>query len=135
MKAIWNYIRKDEWSPYIAGILLGIVGILTVVFGKTLLGASGGFENIAGMIGKVVAPAAFDNMYFNFVMPAEVLALLPKIAALDPAGRKHLQILLENPEAAGQLLQRLSRLDPDLIRRVKTLDREAQALLIALAGG
>lgn len=28
MQAIWNYIRRDEWSPYIAGILLGVVGIL-----------------------------------------------------------------------------------------------------------
>ncbi|MEO8391458.1 MAG: YeeE/YedE thiosulfate transporter family protein [Chloroflexota bacterium] len=69
MKHILNYIRKDEWSPYVAGILLGVVGILAVWLTNNLLGASGAFENIAGMAGKAVAPAAFDNLYFNYIMP------------------------------------------------------------------
>ena len=69
MKFILNYIRKEEWSPYVAGVLLGLVGIAAVWASDSLLGASGAFENIAGMIGKAVAPAAFDNMYFNFIMP------------------------------------------------------------------
>jgi len=69
MKFIMDYIRKDEWSPYVAGVLLGLVGIAAVWASDSLLGASGAFENIAGMIGKAVAPAAFDNMYFNFIMP------------------------------------------------------------------
>ena len=68
MNAIIKYIRKDEWSPYVAGILLGLVGIATVWAANTTLGASGGFENIAGMLGKAVAPGLFDNVYFNFVM-------------------------------------------------------------------
>ena len=68
MNAIIKYIRKDEWSPYVAGILLGIVGIATVWAANTTLGASGGFENIAGMLGKAIAPSLFDNVYFNFVM-------------------------------------------------------------------
>lgn len=62
-------IRKEEWSPYVAGILLGIVGILAVWLTNKTLGASGAFENIAGAIGKAVAPKAFDTLYFNFVMP------------------------------------------------------------------
>lgn len=69
MKFILNYIRKETWSPYVAGILLGVVGILAVVLANSLLGASGAFENLAGMIGQAVAPATFDNMYFNFIMP------------------------------------------------------------------
>jgi hypothetical protein len=69
MKILMDYIRKDEWSPYVAGVLLGVVGILAVWLSNSLLGASGAFENLAGMIGKAVAPAAFDNPYFNFVMP------------------------------------------------------------------
>ena len=68
MNAVIKYIRKDEWSPYVAGILLGVVGIATVWMANTTLGASGGFENIAGMLGKAVAPGLFDNVYFNFVM-------------------------------------------------------------------
>ena len=69
MKFVLNYIRKDLWSPYVAGILLGIVGVLAVLLSNSLLGASGAFENVAGLIGKAVAPAAFDNIYFNFIMP------------------------------------------------------------------
>lgn len=69
MKFIVDYIRKEEWSPYVAGALLGLVGIAAVWASNNLLGASGAFENLAGMLGKWIAPAAFDNMYFNFIMP------------------------------------------------------------------
>ena len=57
MKFIMNYIRKEEWSPYVAGVLLGLVGIAAVWASDSLLGASGAFENLAGLIGKAVAPA------------------------------------------------------------------------------
>jgi hypothetical protein len=69
MKFILNYIRKETWSPYVAGILLGLVGIAAVWASDNLLGASGAFENLAGLVGKAVAPAQFDNVYFNFIMP------------------------------------------------------------------
>lgn len=69
MKWILMQFRKETWSPYVAGILLGIVGVLAVLLSNSLLGASGAFENLAGMIGKAIAPKAFDNMYFNFIMP------------------------------------------------------------------
>lgn len=72
MGAIITYIRKELWSPYIAGALLGIVGVLAVWLSDSLLGASGAFENLAGILGKAVAPEAFDTMYFNFIMPAEI---------------------------------------------------------------
>ena len=62
-------IGKETWSPYAAGILLGIVGVLAVLLSNKLLGASGAFENLAGLIGKAIAPAAFSNMYFSVVMP------------------------------------------------------------------
>ena len=69
MSAINTYLKKEIWSPYVAGILLGIVGILAVWLSDSLLGASGAFENLAGWIGKALAPSLFDNMYFNFIMP------------------------------------------------------------------
>ncbi len=72
MKAILNYIRRDEWSPYVAGGLLGIVGVLAVWLSHSLLGASGAFENLAGLMGKAVSPALFDNVYFNYVMPSGI---------------------------------------------------------------
>ncbi len=62
-------ISKELWSPYVAGALLGVVGLLTVVLAHSLLGASGGFENIAAYAGKVIDP---KNMYFNYIMPAGI---------------------------------------------------------------
>jgi hypothetical protein len=72
MNGILSYIRRETWSPYVAGALMGIVGILAVWLGNSLLGASGGFENLAGTAGRAIAPALFDNMYFNFIMPPEI---------------------------------------------------------------
>jgi hypothetical protein len=69
VRKIVAFLRKPEWSPYVAGGLLGLVGVLAVALSNSLLGASGAFENVAGLIGKAVAPAAFNNLYFNFVMP------------------------------------------------------------------
>ncbi len=72
MKPIMAYIRRDEWSPYVAGILLGIVGVLAVWLSNSLLGASGAFETMAGMIGKALSPELFNTMYFNYIMPPEI---------------------------------------------------------------
>ena len=69
MNWIVRQLKREEWSPYAAGILLGIVGVLAVWLSNSLLGASGAFETLAGMLGKAIAPKAFDNTYFNFVMP------------------------------------------------------------------
>jgi hypothetical protein len=52
MKRITAFITQEMWSPYIAGILLGIVGLLAVLLANALLGASGAFESIVGWIGK-----------------------------------------------------------------------------------
>ena len=69
MNWLKKQISKELWSPYAAGVLLGIVGILTVVLAQKLLGASGGFENIGAYIGKLIQP---DSTYFNYIMPAGI---------------------------------------------------------------
>lgn len=72
MNRIRTYIGRETWSPYVAGALLGVIGILAVWTSNSLLGASGAFENLAGIIGKALSPALFDNMYFNYIMPPEI---------------------------------------------------------------
>lgn len=69
MNSLIQGFRKQLWSPYVAGVLLGVTSILAVWLSNSLLGGSGAFESIAGMIGKALAPETFNNMYFNFIMP------------------------------------------------------------------
>jgi hypothetical protein len=69
---IRHLFAQETWSPYLAGGLLGVVGLLAVGLSNHLLGASGAFENLAGILGQAAVPAVFDNVYFNFVMPAEI---------------------------------------------------------------
>jgi uncharacterized membrane protein YedE/YeeE len=72
MNWLKTQLNKELWSPYAAGILLGVVGVLAVWLSDSLLGASGAFENLAGILGKAVAPDLFDKMYFNFIMPPAI---------------------------------------------------------------
>ena len=65
---------------------------------------------------------------------SEVSELLPLIAKLNPVGRHALKRILENPDQANEMLHALSHLDPELIRRVHALDKDARQLLIAIAG-
>jgi uncharacterized protein len=65
MNRIKAFITQDLWSPYIAGILLGIVGLLTVLLANTLLGASGAFESIVGWVGKNLNLSIFNNIYWG----------------------------------------------------------------------
>jgi hypothetical protein len=69
MTWLTKQIRKEMWSPYAAGVLLGIVGVLAALLSNSLLGASGSFESLAGMIGKAVAPKLFSNIYFGISGP------------------------------------------------------------------
>ena len=65
MNRIKAFISQKTWSPYIAGVLLGIVGMLTVLLADSLLGASGAFESIVGLIGKKILPGVFSNIYWG----------------------------------------------------------------------
>ncbi len=65
MNRIKSFISQENWSPYVAGILLGIVGLLAVLLSNALLGASGAFESLVGWIGKKVVPSLFSNIYWG----------------------------------------------------------------------
>ena len=69
MRWLKMQFQKELWSPYVAGVLLGVTGVLAVWLSDSLLGASGAFENLAGLLGKAIAPKMFDILYFNFIMP------------------------------------------------------------------
>jgi uncharacterized protein len=65
-----GFIRQENWSPYAAGVLLGITGILSVVLGRHLLSASGGFATVTSTAINGLLPELADKtMYFKFIMP------------------------------------------------------------------
>jgi hypothetical protein len=79
MKRIKAFISQETWSPYAAGILLGIVGILVVLLSNALLGASGAFESVAGWLGKKVAPNLFSNQYWGVEGSRTLPVMRPEI--------------------------------------------------------
>jgi len=79
MNRIKAFIIQDMWSPYLAGILLGIVGLLAVLLANALLGASGAFESIAGLIGKKIAPSVFSNIYWGVAGGRALPVIRPEI--------------------------------------------------------
>jgi hypothetical protein len=65
-----NWLKKKEWSPYLAGGLSGVVLILSVWIAEKFFGASTSFVRSAGMIEKLFGadrPAGMD--YFIKYVP------------------------------------------------------------------
>ncbi len=62
-------LKKKEWSPYLAGTLLGLVYVASIAIAGIIPGASGAFENTGGMIAQAVHAKLAKNTYFQYVMP------------------------------------------------------------------
>lgn len=59
-----NLFRRKEWSPYLAGALLGVVVAVSLgVFGHRLSGA-GAYQQLTTPLGRAAEPA---STYFNHV--------------------------------------------------------------------
>jgi hypothetical protein len=76
MKSFVAYLRKPEWSPYVAGSGLGFVTIIALLLSSAvppkipiLIGASGAYENLVAPVGLLLDP---NNTYFKFIMPGEL---------------------------------------------------------------
>jgi hypothetical protein len=74
MKQIIAYIKRDQWSPYAAGILLGLAALLVIVTSSVyqdsaiVLGASGAFQSIVGGLAQIAAPDwVAKNVFFRAV--------------------------------------------------------------------
>ncbi len=57
-------LRKAAWSPYAAGIIIGLLQVPAFYFIDTALGASSSFVTVAGHLASLFDPAALDNPYF-----------------------------------------------------------------------
>jgi hypothetical protein len=79
MKRIAAFFSQITWSPYVAGILLGVVGLLAVLLANALLGASGAFESIVGWLGKALNLNAFSNIYWGVTGGRSLPIMRPEI--------------------------------------------------------
>ncbi len=69
--ALWlRMLRRESWSPYAAGTLLGIACILSALLAHRLLGVSAAVSSIGSTLLTQTAPDATKNsMYFKFLIP------------------------------------------------------------------
>jgi uncharacterized membrane protein YedE/YeeE len=54
MRALLAYLRRDLWSPYVAGGMLGLVAVFSLWTADRMPGASGSFQNIAAYAGQEI---------------------------------------------------------------------------------
>lgn len=60
------------WSPYVVGVLIGVLSMLTFYFSNKPLGASTAYARIAGILGKLVAPAHTDSLRYFDEQPPKI---------------------------------------------------------------
>jgi len=58
-------IRQKAWSPYLAGLLIGLLQIPTFLLMNTALGASSSFVTVAGHIAAFFDPSVAAMKYFT----------------------------------------------------------------------
>lgn len=64
MKWLYAQLRKDLWSPEVAGIGLGLVYVFALWLADRAPGASGTFFNIAAIVGKPLTAGDPANQFF-----------------------------------------------------------------------
>ncbi len=70
------------WSPYLAGGLIGLLSVMTLAIAKQKLGASSGYADMAGLIGRVVHPRHIASLkYFSENKPRVGWSLVFVISA------------------------------------------------------
>ena len=65
-------MKVKIWSPWAAGVLLGLTATASYVLVDKTIGSSGGIENIDSMLLKLFHSSLAETMYFKFLMPPVV---------------------------------------------------------------
>lgn len=66
------YPAGGDWSPYVAGALIGILTWLTFYFSEQPVGASSFYATVAGFIGKALAPKHTQKLAYYQEHPPEI---------------------------------------------------------------
>jgi uncharacterized protein len=74
---------EPAWSPYLVGGLIGVLTMLTLTFSKKPIGASSAYSDLAGMLGRMVAPKHIASLkYYQEHKPAVSWTLVLVIGAI-----------------------------------------------------
>lgn len=65
-------MKEKIWSPWAAGVLLGLTATASYVLVDKTIGSSGGLESIDSILLKLFHSSLADSMYFKFQMPPVV---------------------------------------------------------------
>ncbi|THB62758.1 MAG: YeeE/YedE family protein [Desulfovibrio sp.] len=57
--------KGSPWSPYLAGALSGVLGVLSVLVAGKYLGASTTMVRAVGMVEEAISPALVETPYFQ----------------------------------------------------------------------
>lgn len=55
-------LKQKAWSPYAAGILIGLLQIPALLLIETALGASSSYVTVGGLLASVVDPSILETM-------------------------------------------------------------------------
>lgn len=65
-----DWLRLEQWSPYVVGIGIGILSWLTFLFSDKALGCSTAFARIGGMVERLFrGDAVLKRQYFKRYVP------------------------------------------------------------------
>jgi uncharacterized protein len=62
-------MKEKVWSPWAAGVLLGLTAVASYVLVDKTIGSSGGIESIDSILLKIFHSNLANSMYFKFQMP------------------------------------------------------------------
>jgi len=69
MDWIIDQLKKEKWSPYAAGVFLGLINVLALLLISKPLGASTAFAKLTSYVVKFVHPSEMNTTYFKFILP------------------------------------------------------------------
>lgn len=77
---------EPAWSPYLVGALIGVLTMFTLTFSKKPVGASSAYSDLAGMVGRALAPKHIASLkYYQEHKPAVSWTLVFVVGAIGGA--------------------------------------------------
>lgn len=65
-----DWLTQPQWSPYVVGVAIGVLGIVALLFSDKTIGCSTAFARTSGMLGRLLSREKVDsNPYYQQFRP------------------------------------------------------------------